>query len=446
MEARVTEQKETSVGSAPEDQAIRSAKGHARRFASPAQDKEAAAAPLTAGIEDKPLTSEEIPVVVGSVSDPSTDPVQDSVSEAPPPSDPVPAFTPAPANPEPAARRRGPFLPILGGLIAAGIGYGAAQFMPQGWPIAAQSSTAQAALEERLSRAEAALAQRPDAPDTAPLLARIDALEAQLAARSTEAAPDDSRLNALAAEIEELRNRPQPEPQVLSEGGADLTAEIVSLKAEVERLKAGLTDSGETDSLRAEIEALRAATLAEREATEARAAELAREAESRAATTRAEAAALRLATAIDAGTSLEAALQDLSAAGFDLPQDLQTNAAGVRTMSSLQQSFPEAARAALAAEARPPEGAGLGDRVTAFLFSQANIRSLTPQEGTEADAVLSRMEAALAANNLPAALTEAETLSAEAAAAPAMASWLSEARARQQAAASAAALLQSAAQ
>src|SRR5690606_27586776 len=138
-------------------------------------------------------------------------------------------------------------------------------------------------------------------------------------------------------------------PQIVTEGGADLTAEITSIRAEMERLKANLTDSGETDSLRAEIEALRAATLAEREATEARAAELAREAQTRASATRAEAAALRLATAIDAGTSLEAALQDLTAAGFDLPQDLQANAAGVRTMAALQQSFPEAARAALAA-------------------------------------------------------------------------------------------------
>ncbi|RRH76573.1 COG4223 family protein [Falsigemmobacter faecalis] len=433
----MTEQKETSPGQTPEADTTLSAEGHARRVATPlteAEDSPAAPPEEPQG----PALPEDSKTLRQNDFSAGSDPVD---MPAPDRTDPLP---PPPLAPEP--KRRGPFLPILGGLIAAGIGYGAAQYMPAGWPIAAQDPSAQAALEERLARAETALSQLPAAPDTAPLLARIDALEAELAARPTGGAADEGRLNALATEIEELRNRPLPEPQILTEGGADLTGEIAALKAELEGLKAGLADSGETDSLRAEIEALRAATLAEREATEARAAELAREAETRASATRSEAAALRLATAIDAGTSLEAALQDLSAAGFTLPQDLQANAAGVRTMAALQQSFPEAARAALAAEARPPEGAGLGDRVTAFLFSQANVRSLHPQEGTDADAVLSRMEAAIGANNLSAALTAAGTLSPAAAAAPAMATWLSEARARQEAAASAAALLQSAAQ
>lgn len=437
MEARVTEQNETSAGTTPADEAIQSPKAHARRFSSPPSAQHTDPEETT-GATDKPLTPQDLPPQEPSAPEP--------IPEAEPAALTTPSAAVAPPPPMHEPKRRGPFLPILGGLIAAGIGYGAAQYMPKGWPIAVQDSAAQSSLEERLARAETALAQRPEATDTAPLMARIEALEAQLAAGPAGTGADDSRLSALAAEIEELRNRPLPEAQVLTEGGTDLTAEIVDLKAEIERLKAGLADSGETDSLRAEIEALRAATLAEREATEARAAELAREAETRASATRAEAAALRLATAIDAGTSLEAALKDLSAAGFTLPQELQANAAGVRTLAALQQSFPEAARAALAADARPPEGAGLGDRVTAFLFSQANIRSLNPQEGTDADAVLSRMEAAISANNLATALSEAEALSPAAAAAPAMATWLSEARARQEAATSAAALLQSAAQ
>ena len=51
-------------------------------------------------------------------------------------------------------------------------------------------------------------------------------------------------------------------------------------------------------------------------------------------------------------------------------------------------------------------GDGWASRLTSFLRSQSGARSLTPHEGTDADAVLSRAEAALREGQIKAALAE----------------------------------------
>lgn len=388
MEARVTDQKDNSGGQLPEP---------------------------SSGVEK----AEVSPILVTEEVTPEPDRPEHS---------PVEAAAPAPATP----RRRGPFLPILGGVIAAGIGFGTAQYVPEGWPLALRDSAQATAFDTRLAEAERALAALPAPVDAAPLRAGLQEQQDRIAAL-------EAQNQALQAQVEDLLARPVALPGDGSGAGIDISALLTPLQQEIEQLKSGMAGASDTSALKAEIEALRSSTEAERAATEARATEIAREAEARAGATRAEAAALRLSTAIDTGTSLEAALQDLSAAGFTVPADLTGHAAGVRTLASLQAGFPEAARLGLAAAARPDEGAGFGERVSAFLFSQANVRSLHPQEGSSADAVLSRMEAALQAGDLPATLREADALPAEAA--TAMSDWLSAARARQSVATAAAALL-----
>ena len=73
-------------------------------------------------------------------------------------------------------------------------------------------------------------------------------------------------------------------------------------------------------------------------------------------------------------------------------------------------------------------GEGLLGRSNAYLRAQVASRSLTPQEGLSPDAVLSRMEDDLRHDDLAGALTEADDLPSEAAAA--MSGWLDEARRR----------------
>jgi len=70
----------------------------------------------------------------------------------------------------------------------------------------------------------------------------------------------------------------------------------------------------------------------------------------------------------------------------------------------------------------------VGNRVNAFVRSQLGLRSLAPREGDDADAVLSRAEAALREGDLEATLAELDGLPDPAKAE--MAAWVEAATAR----------------
>lgn len=348
---------------------------------------------------------------------------------SPPIAEPEP---PRVAEPSP-QKSRGPLLPLLGGAVAAALGFGAAQLVPQGWPIATPDTSATQALEARLLQTEAALKATPDTSD---LTNRLKALEGALAQNEELTA----QIAQLQSELTALQSRPASLANLPS--GSDVSALLAPLQAEIEDLKSGLTAARDTSAFDAEIERLRQSAQAERQATEARAEETVRQARAVADATRADAAALRLRTAIDSGTSLQEALTDLESIGIDVPSSLTGNAAGVRTLAELQVSFPEAARAALAASYKPQENAGISARLTAFFLGQANVRSLHPQEGSSPDAVLSRMEALIKAGDLTAALREADALPETAK--DAISVWLNEAHDREEASEAAMALLKTA--
>ncbi|MGB8622217.1 MAG: hypothetical protein WCD16_05310, partial [Paracoccaceae bacterium] len=69
-----------------------------------------------------------------------------------------------------------------------------------------------------------------------------------------------------------------------------------------------------------------------------------------------------------------------------------------------------------------------GDRIGAFLRTQFGARSLTPREGNDPDAILSRAEAALNAGELKDALDEIATLPE--AGQQAMSGWVAKAQKR----------------
>lgn len=100
---------------------------------------------------------------------------------------------------------------------------------------------------------------------------------------------------------------------------------------------------------------------------------------------------------------------------------------GAPPLSALAAEFAARHRAALAA-GRREDAKGLSAKFGASLASLINLRPAGPSKGTSAAAILSRVEAALEAGNLRAALAEAETLRPEAAAA--LEPWLQDARAR----------------
>ncbi|WP_413855752.1 COG4223 family protein, partial [Albidovulum sp.] len=100
-------------------------------------------------------------------------------------------------------------------------------------------------------------------------------------------------------------------------------------------------------------------------------------------------------------------------AGVAIPPPLAEQGQGVPTLEALRTAFPDAARDALAASLKETAAGDTWERLLAFLRTQSGARSLTPREGTDPDAILSRAEAALAAGDLAGSISEIGGLPAE---------------------------------
>lgn len=348
---------------------------------------------------------------VTDMQDASDDAAQQRADDAPQPVEPAPwggaeaASAPSTAESEPVVIRKGGFLPtLLGGVLAAAIGFGAAVYiLPEIWPGFGRDDGFEADVSARLDdQAQAIEALQGAGPDLDPIEARLDELEGVRDALDTLRARVEEQANAIPAletRLSDLEQRP------ITEGASP---EAV---AAYERELQAVQDAMATQ--RAEIEAL----LAEAAEKEASAEMSAQEAATRAAMT-------RILTALDTGTSFAEAAEDLDRLGMDLPPELAGAAdAGVDTMAELAAAFPDAARGALAA-ARKEDGGGFGS----FLKDQLEVRSLEPREGDDADAILSRAEAAVREGRLRDAMAEIDTLPGAARAA--MSGWMDRAQAR----------------
>lgn len=359
------------------------------------------------------------------------EPVADTTAEQAEPAEPA---APRPAEPvQKASSGAGAFLGmVLGGIVAFAGGFGVARFMPDLMPAlgaGADSATqdavaAQQAELDALKDQVAALSQA--APDTAVtdgLSDRLAAVETALQSASPEtaASPD---MAAIEDRLAALESRPAAQG-----GSAPDSAALDALRAEVDALKAGGGLSGNAQALAQEAEARLA------EARDAAAA-LKAETEAAAAATRRQVALTRLFAALESGAPYSAALADL---GGDLPPVLAESAeAGLPTLATLQDTFPDAARRGLEAAINADMGANWSDRVANFLRAQTGARSLTPREGNDPDAILSRAEAALTRGDVKASLADIATLPAPAQ--DAMADWTAAATRRVQAAEAVAAL------
>lgn len=303
------------------------------------------------------------------------EPVVVEIKEVPAPSPEVLAPKPAP---QPA--RRSPLWPIFGGVVAAGLGFGLAQVVPNGWPVQPSEDPA---LKDAIAQ-------------VATLTATVKELQGQLAASSgladriakLEAAPAVD-LGALDQRLTALEARPT------AQGASADPAALASLRAEVEAMKA--QSSGiVSPEVQAQLDAQVKATADKLAQIEAQAKETA------AAGVR-QAALRQIAAALDSGAPYVRAVVDLN----DLPQVIAEHAAtGLPSLPGLQAAFPDAARLALEASLKADMGATWSDRVKNFLRAQTGARALTPQEGTDPDAVLSRAEAALAKGDVAATVTE----------------------------------------
>lgn len=326
---------------------------------------------------------------------------------------PMPDAAPLPAPKPP--QRKSRMLPyVVGGVILAAAGFGIAKYVVPytgtGDAVAALQAQidAQSAADAKLQSDLAAVAARP-VPDTT-LAERVRALEV-----AVKSIPDTSALESRLATLEDRLTA----IEAASAGGEGApAAALAAMNRELTGLKAALeAQKGAGSALTADIEAASAAAQTRLDAAEAAAQSAARLA-----------ALSHIRASFESGAPLGPALEGLTSLGAKIPENLASAADGLPSLLSLQDGFTEPARAALDASIRADMGEGWTDRLSAFLRSQSGARSLTPREGTDPDAVLSRAEAALRDGQIKAALAELAGLPP--AGAEAMAPWVADATRR----------------
>ncbi len=343
----------------------------------------------------------------------------------------------APSNPatsaaaQPSGGQGGFVGMVVGGIVAAAIGYGVAIYAPLGGAsdLPGQVSTLKAQTADLTNRV-ASVETAPPQPAPDPMLeARVAALEL---AAATSAAPIDlapigaqlaqisDRLSALEGRVTAVEARPaSTEGATLSSPAME--AAVATLRQEIDALK------GAGAAATADIEAMAADAQARLAEAEERAQQLKIEAEATAQKALARAGLGRIQAALESGVTFETALTDLG--GFEVPAMLLDAAAqGIPSRAALEDAFPAAARAALESSLRANAGETWTQRIGAFLQSTTGARSLTPREGNDPDAILSRAEAAVKADDLRAALGELAGLAPEGQAA--MADWVAQANRR----------------
>lgn len=324
-------------------------------------------------------------------------------------------------------QKKAGFVPtLLGGVVAAGIGFVAGSYPNLPFmgptevvedPFFAETRAALLSQGEQLEKLAKGVSETNDAVakiDLAPLGSSIATLETGLAGVSGVPAALDglqADLTGLADKVRALDIRvtsieKQPLVDAVSpETVAAYERELETLKADVEAQKAAIA-AAQADQL-ATMEAARK----EIEAMAARARASEQSAETRATLAASRVALADLTTRARDGQPYGDALALLLENGVDVPAPLVEGAQeGLPTASALISGFPDAARDALAAA----RASGTGDEdaggVAGFFRSQLGARSVTPREGDDPDAVLSRAEAALRNGDLATVLTEIEIL------------------------------------
>jgi hypothetical protein len=337
------------------------------------------------------------------------------------------AAAPAPER-EVVVKKQGLMGGVIGGAVAAVIGFGVAQVYPDGWPIGG-SEAVESTLAAQSTQLDGLAGQVSALSQTAADSSALDGLQAQIVTLSADLEAARAALaeaqNTVAVTREGLTGR-------LDALATNLTGRIVTLeKAPIEQAAdaavavavqayedevAALRDETQKrfDALSEDLQArLGEGNAAIVEAVEANQRMEAERAEREAAARAAEQAARRalamseLRTALETGAPFADSLRVLP----DAPAPLADLAAsGVPTRVALAEAFPPLAREALIVALRETGDGSPEGRLTAFVRTQLGVRSLAPREGDDPDAVLSRMEAAVAAGDYEAAVETAAAL------------------------------------
>lgn len=323
-------------------------------------------------------------------------------------------------------QRKGGFAPaFFGGLVAAALGFAAGQagvldrFIGVDEPVVDYSADiqtlkdAQTALGDKHDQLATQLSQGSDTSEIAGELAEVSN---NLSAAQTQISALAERvggLEALSDRLTAIETRP------VTDGASDEA--IAAYEAELARVTEALA------AQRQDIERM----VAEARALDATSAEAARVAT-------AQTALARLKIKLDNGEDFQDLVAELTALDVAVPETLTSAAGGVATLQALTAGFAPAARNALSVSRSETAGSG---GISGYLRRYLNARSVTPREGDDPDAILSRAEASVRAGDIASALTEIEALP-EAARAE-LSAWEAAARLRALASAAADELAQS---
>ncbi len=259
----------------------------------------------------------------------------------------------------------------------------------------------------RLSNVEGRMSARVDALSGLVRLTDGEEVEARLAELELVTAGLRAELSSLVSQFTEI---------TLSGGEvtADTAARIATYGAALDGLKAEIEAlAAQNGALSQKIDEVSIDATLQIEEAETKAVEAEAAAETSRMNSVVKANMAAISTALAAGLPFEDALLVLAENGVVVADDLTAAASGIASMSQLRADFPDAAHAMIRASIAAESGGGFGSSVGTFFRSQVASRSLTPQEGNSADAILSRAEAALKLDDLAAALQELGSLSAE---------------------------------
>jgi hypothetical protein len=345
-------------------------------------------------VAEEPVVTAEVIEDAEVISEPIEESVPEQAQEAVPDEPTPPQDTVQEPQQEP--KRANSFVPlVLGGVVAAGLGYGAAYLtFPKDDGSTAAALTQQAQEIAELKQAIDDLTAQPDGT------AELDALGATLTGRLDALKREQGMaISVLENRMNALERAPAADGSLPQTAIDAFQADIAALREEVAAQQSRIEDSAATAA--AQIEQTRATA----EALEQSAVQ-----STKAATVRV--ALARIQAALESGAPYDLDLPELqSAIGQSLDPALTGPAAdGVPTLAALQKEYPKSARAALATARR--EGVSGEDPGTfgGFVRNLLSVRSVEPREGTSVDAILSRAEAALSQGRLTDTLAEIESL------------------------------------
>ncbi|PHQ98451.1 MAG: hypothetical protein COB40_00030 [Marinosulfonomonas sp.] len=358
----------------------------------------------------RPKNTKSIESKADSVAEEVTEPIEDTVLAEDIPDSPEQTQV---VQEQPKARRTG-FVPLLlGGAVAGVIGFGIAQYSGNdSWPFPKDTSTTDrlneqvVAQKNQMDALETRIADLVQASENAVSVDVTDGLAVRQDAGDQTDQEFAGLLAALDQRLGDVENRPIPDVGATAQAVATYERELAAMRLMFEQELQRVEDA-QTEAIEAQgVVAVRAESVAEA------------------------AAMAQIENALDEGTPFADALDALSALGLEIPTGLSAVAGGgVASLARLQDDFPDAARAALNAANQAEADAGKTSGLAAFLRSQLGARSLQPQDGDSADAVLSRAEAALRNADIGGALAELETIS-DVAKAP-LSDWIKTAETRQ---------------